>query len=85
MTAATFVRAGNTGAVLARTTVPSTLQLPFFMKLSVPFTLALLRYALLLDSGEGSAPEDLVLHDRTMQVLGVLWMAVFAGGVYLGR
>jgi len=51
----------------------------------VPFTLALLRYALLLDSGEGSAPEDLVLHDRTMQVLGVLWMAVFAGGVYLGR
>jgi decaprenyl-phosphate phosphoribosyltransferase len=51
----------------------------------VPFTLALLRYALLLDGGEGGAPEDLVLHDRTMQVLGLAWAAVFAGGVYLGR
>ena len=51
----------------------------------VPFTLALLRYALLLDGGEGGAPEDLVLHDRTMQVLGLLWVAVFAAGVYLGR
>lgn len=51
----------------------------------IPFTLALLRYALLLDEGEGGAPEDLVLHDRAMQVLGVVWVVVFAGGVYLGR
>ena len=48
----------------------------------VPFTLAILRYALRLDAGEGGAPEDVVLGDRTLQVLGLLWAAVFGTGVY---
>jgi decaprenyl-phosphate phosphoribosyltransferase len=48
----------------------------------VPFVLAMLRYALLLENGQGGAPEDVVLGDRPLQVLGVLWAIVFAAGVY---
>ena len=33
--------------------------------------LGILRYALLLEQGDGGAPEDLVLGDRVLQVLGV--------------
>lgn len=58
---------------------------PWYQLSIIPFVLAVLRYALLLEGGHGSAPEDLVLGDRTLQVLGVVWVAVFAGGVYLGR
>ncbi len=48
----------------------------------VPFVIAILRYALLLDAGEGSAPEELVLRNRPLQVMGVIWLALFAVGVY---
>jgi len=50
----------------------------------VPFTLAVLRYALRLDRGDGGAPEDVVLGDRTLQVLGGLWAVLFLLGVYTG-
>lgn len=48
----------------------------------VPFVLGILRYALLLESGQGGAPEEVVLGDRTLQVLGAVWVVVFAAGVY---
>ncbi|MBW3574871.1 MAG: decaprenyl-phosphate phosphoribosyltransferase [Actinobacteria bacterium] len=48
----------------------------------VPFTLAILRYALRLDQGGGGAPEDIVLGDRVLQALGLVWSVVFALGVY---
>ena len=48
----------------------------------VPFTLAMLRYAFLLDQGHGSSPEDVVLSDRSLQALGLLWLAIFGTGVY---
>jgi decaprenyl-phosphate phosphoribosyltransferase len=50
----------------------------------IPFVLAIFRYALLLDAGRGDAPEDIVLSDRTLQILGVVWVAVFAVGVHAG-
>ena len=50
----------------------------------VPFTLALLRYALDIEQGRGGAPEDVVLGDRTLQVLGLLWVITFGVGVHLG-
>ena len=56
--------------------------MPWFQLSIVPFGLAILRYALLVDSGHGGAPEDVVLEDRTLQVLGVLWAVVFVAGVY---
>ena len=48
----------------------------------VPFVLAMLRYGFLLDQGHGGQPEDVVLGDRTLQVLAVMWVVVFALGVY---
>ncbi len=58
---------------------------PISFQLSiVPFVLAVLRYALLLDSGKGGVPEDIVLRDRPLQALGLTWVLVFAVGVYAG-
>ena len=51
--------------------------------LSAPFALGILRYALLLDAGQGGAPEDIVLGDRTLQLLGVALIAMFGVGLYL--
>jgi decaprenyl-phosphate phosphoribosyltransferase len=52
---------------------------------AVPFVLAVLRYALLLEWGHGAAPEDVLYSDRTLQVLVLLWLAVYGTGVYLGH
>lgn len=50
----------------------------------IPFVLGIFRYALLLDAGRGGAPEDIVLSDRTLQLLGLVWVAAFAVGVHGG-
>jgi len=55
---------------------------PWFQLSIVPFALAIFRYSLLVDSGHGGAPEDVVLGDRTLQVIGALWAVTFALGVY---
>lgn len=49
----------------------------------IPFVLWLLRYALLLDGGEGRAPEELVLRDRFLLSVSAAWLAVFVTGVYV--
>jgi decaprenyl-phosphate phosphoribosyltransferase len=48
----------------------------------VPFVFGVLRYGLLVDAGKGGAPEDVVLGDRTLQVLGLCVVILFAIGVY---
>jgi decaprenyl-phosphate phosphoribosyltransferase len=48
----------------------------------VPFVLAILRYAHLVEQGQGGAPEDLILMDRVLQVLGLMWAITFMIGVY---
>jgi len=48
----------------------------------VPFVLAILRYALLLEQGQGGAPEDLVLADRVLLVMGAIWAVSFAVAVH---
>lgn len=50
----------------------------------VPFILAILRYAHVIEQGRGGAPEEIVLGDRVLQVLGLLWIASFAVGVSTG-
>jgi decaprenyl-phosphate phosphoribosyltransferase len=50
----------------------------------VPFVLAILRYAWLVDSGRGGRPEALFTSDRMLVVLIVIWLAVYGSGVYLG-
>ncbi len=54
---------------------------PWFELSIIPFVLALLRYALRLEQGAGGAPEEVVLSDRTLQVLGAIWVVVFGLGV----
>jgi decaprenyl-phosphate phosphoribosyltransferase len=52
---------------------------PLLAQLSIaPFVLALLRYAVDIDRGSAGEPEAIVLGDRVLQVLGVLWLALFA-------
>lgn len=46
----------------------------------VPFVLALLRYAVVIDNGHAEAPEDAVLRDHVLQVLGLAWVVLFALG-----
>jgi decaprenyl-phosphate phosphoribosyltransferase len=55
-------------------------EVPFQLSI-VPFVLGLLRYALLLDQGKGGAPEEVVLSDRVLQVIGLVWVATFGLGV----
>lgn len=56
---------------------------PLWYELSiVPVVLALLHLELLFETGHGAAPEDLALGDRTLQVLGLVWLGLFAAGIY---
>ncbi len=56
---------------------------PVWFELSiVPFVLGVLRYAFLLEEGRGGAPEELVLSDRVLLVLGLVWIIVFAAAVH---
>ena len=57
-------------------------SIPWYELSIVPFGLAILRYALRIDQGAGAAPEDVVLRDRTLQVLGLCWAVLAALGVY---
>ena len=49
----------------------------------VPFVLAILRYGLVAARGEAGAPEDVFAHDRTLQILGLLWLLFFGVGTYV--
>lgn len=66
-------------ADLARTSVP------WFQLSIVPFVLIILRYAFILETEDRRGPEEIVLEDRQLQLLGVLWAVVFGCGVYLGH
>ncbi|HXA29557.1 MAG TPA: decaprenyl-phosphate phosphoribosyltransferase [Candidatus Angelobacter sp.] len=48
----------------------------------IPVVLGIFRYALVLETGAGSAPEEIVLGDRTLQFFGVAWAVLFGLGVY---
>ncbi len=56
---------------------------PFYELSIIPMATALLRYTLILEQGHGAAPEEIFAHDRTLQVLGLIWIVVFGLGVYL--
>ncbi len=54
----------------------------WFQSSIVPFVVAILRYSLLLEAGEGGAPEDLLLADPVLVAVGVVWAVVFGVAVY---
>jgi decaprenyl-phosphate phosphoribosyltransferase len=47
----------------------------------VPFVIAVMRYAFVVDRGGGGAPEEVVLSDRVLQVIGLIWIVTFMLGV----
>ncbi|MEP9395436.1 MULTISPECIES: decaprenyl-phosphate phosphoribosyltransferase [Gordonia] len=48
----------------------------------VPFTIAILRYAVDVDGGEAGEPEEIALGDRVLQVLAVAWIVCVGVAVY---
>ena len=49
----------------------------------VPFTIAILRYAVDVDGGEAGEPEEIALGDRVLQFLAIAWIGVVGVAVYL--
>ncbi|MCS4535969.1 decaprenyl-phosphate phosphoribosyltransferase [Corynebacterium sp. HS2168-gen11] len=49
----------------------------------VPFAVAILRYAADVDRGDGGAPDELALTDRTLQVLALAWLGCVFVAVYV--
>jgi decaprenyl-phosphate phosphoribosyltransferase len=50
----------------------------------VPFTIAILRYAVDVDSGAAGEPEEIVLNDRVLQLLGVALVATLVAAILPG-
>ena len=48
----------------------------------VPFVIAVLRYAVDVDCGNGGEPEEIALGDRVLQVLALAWVGTLALTVY---
>ncbi|MEU2717695.1 decaprenyl-phosphate phosphoribosyltransferase [Streptomyces sp. NPDC007205] len=62
---------------LEDTGVPHTNVLPWRQLSMVAFILAILRYAVFADRGTAGEPEDVVLRDRVLAVIGVLWVTMY--------
>jgi decaprenyl-phosphate phosphoribosyltransferase len=58
-------------------------DLPFYELSIVPMLTAMLRYLLLIERGQGGAPEEVFASDRVLQLLGAAWVVTFGLGVYL--
>ncbi|MFF9484606.1 decaprenyl-phosphate phosphoribosyltransferase [Streptomyces sp. NPDC014676] len=58
--------------------VPHTSVLPWRQLSVVAFVLAVLRYAVFADRGTAGEPEDVVLGDRALAVIGLIWAAMYA-------
>ncbi|MEI8238706.1 MAG: decaprenyl-phosphate phosphoribosyltransferase [Actinomycetota bacterium] len=65
------------------TTQAAPSQHPFYELSIVPMVIALLRYLLVLEQGRGAAPEEIFVADRTLQLMGIIWVVVFGLGVYV--
>ncbi len=56
---------------------------PPWAQLSVALvTFGVMRYALLLERGEGGAPEEVILGDRALLITGALWVLLFCLGAW---
>jgi decaprenyl-phosphate phosphoribosyltransferase len=81
-----YVRAMSSGAVIVAYCLwaleaEGTTRVLFSLSI-VPFAMGILRYALLVDAGSGESPEELVLHDRSLQVFGALLALLIGLGIY---
>lgn len=86
-----FLRSACTGVVLVayclwafeKAAESTGTTIPFFQLSIVPFAMAILRYALLVDRGDGGAPEDVVFGDRVLMGIGLVWVILFGLGLHL--
>jgi decaprenyl-phosphate phosphoribosyltransferase len=60
------------------------IRIPLYELSIVPFTIAVLRYELLLEGGGGAAPEDLFFEDRGLQLAMAVWAVTFAAALAAG-
>ena len=51
--------------------------LPWRQLSMIPFILSVLRYAVFADAGSAGAPEDVLLRDRALVVIGLAWGALY--------
>lgn len=58
---------------------------PWFEVSIVPFVLAFMRYAFIVDRGEAGAPEEVVLTDRVLQAFGLAWVVTVGIGILVGN
>jgi decaprenyl-phosphate phosphoribosyltransferase len=49
----------------------------------IPFTIAILRYAVDVDGGLAGEPEDIALRDRVLQLLALAWIGTVGAAVFL--
>ena len=54
----------------------------FYALSMVPFTIAILRYAVDVDGGEAGEPEEIALGDRVLQVMALAWIVCVGVAVY---
>ena len=48
----------------------------------IPFTIAILRYAVDVDGGLAGEPEEIALKDRVLQLLAVAWIGTIGAAVF---
>ena len=55
----------------------------WFVVSMIPFTIAILRYAVDVDGGMAGEPEEIALKDRVLQLLAVAWIGTVGAAVFL--
>ena len=65
------------------TSAASSSDWPFYELSIVPMLMALMRYLLVLDQGQGAAPEEVFTSDRLLLLLGFCWIVVYGLAVYV--
>lgn len=56
----------------------------WFVVSMIPFTIAILRYAVDVDGGMAGEPEEIALRDRVLQFLAVAWIGTVGAAVVFG-
>jgi decaprenyl-phosphate phosphoribosyltransferase len=62
--------------------VPSVHGVPWRPLTIIPFVVCIARYGRLVGAGQGESPEELLLHDRLLQLGAIAWLVLFAFGVH---
>jgi decaprenyl-phosphate phosphoribosyltransferase len=56
----------------------------WFVASMIPFTIAILRYAVDVDGGLAGEPEDIALRDRVLQLLFLAWIGTIGAAIFFG-